>query len=120
MKQRLVAFIRDHSFDARLARGESEDFIEAARTMFDPAALTIGFARRVAGYKRWDLLLSDQDRLLQLFSDRERPIQFVFAGKAHPQDQGAKQILQELLKWQRDASMRQHVAFFEDYDQEVA
>ena len=120
LKQRLVAFIRDHSFDARLARGESEDFIEAARTMFDPAALTIGFARRVAGYKRWDLLLSDPERLTTLINDPERPIQFVFAGKAHPQDQNAKAVLQRLITWQRDSSVRHGIAFIEDYDQEVA
>ena len=120
LKQRLVAFIRDHSFDARLARGESEDFIEAARTMFDPAALTIGFARRVAGYKRWDLLLSDPERLTTLINDPERAIQFVFAGKAHPQDQNAKAVLQRLITWQRDSSVRHGIAFIEDYDQEVA
>ncbi len=120
LKQQLVAFIRDHAFDSRLARGESEDHIEAARTMFDPNTLTIGFARRVAGYKRWDLLLSDPEHLTKLINDSERPIQFVFAGKAHPQDQGAKQVLQKLLDWQRDPSVRQRVAFIEDYDQETA
>ena len=120
LKQRLVAFVRDHSFDARLARGESEDFIEAARTMFDPDILTIGFARRVAGYKRWNLLLSEPDRMTRLTNDPERPIQFVFAGKAHPQDQEAKLILQRLIEWQRDPSIRQRVAFIEDYDQEIA
>lgn len=120
LKRRLVAFIRDHSFDARLARGESEDYIEAARTMFDPAALTIGFARRVAGYKRWDLLLSDPERLTKLINDRERPIQFVFAGKAHPQDENAKAVLQRLINWQRDSSVRHGIAFIEDYDQEIA
>jgi starch phosphorylase len=120
LKQRLVAFVRDHCFDRRLARGDSEEHIEAARTMFDPDILTIGFARRVAGYKRWDLLLSDPGRLEQLINDSERPIQFVFAGKAHPQDQGAKSILQRLIDWQRDPAIRQRVAFIEDYDQEVA
>jgi glycogen phosphorylase len=120
LKQRLVAFVRDRSFDARLARGESEDFIEAARTMFDPDILTIGFARRVAGYKRWNLLLSEPDRITRLTNDPERPIQFVFAGKAHPQDQEAKLILQRLIEWQRDPSIRQRVAFIEDYDQEIA
>jgi len=120
LKQRLVAFIRDRCFDARLARGESDEHIEAARTMFDPSVLTIGFARRIAGYKRWDLLLSDEERLTQLLNDAERPIQFVFAGKAHPHDQGAKLVLQKLLKWQRDPAVRQRVAFIEDYDQEVA
>ncbi len=120
LKQRLVAFVRDHSFDARLARGESEDFIEAARTMFDPDILTVGFARRVAGYKRWNLLLGEPDRITRLTNDPERPIQFVFAGKAHPQDQEAKLILQRLIEWQRDPSIRQRVAFIEDYDQEIA
>jgi glycogen phosphorylase len=120
LKQHLVAFVRDISFDARLARGDNEDHIEAARTMFDPDILTIGFARRVAGYKRWDLLLSNRKRLEELINDPERPIQFVFAGKAHPQDQGAKLILQKLIDWQRELSVRQRVAFIEDYDQEIA
>src|SRR5207253_7340578 len=120
LKQRLVAYVRDHSFDARLARGESEDYIEAARTMFDPQVLTIGFARRVAGYKRWDLLLSDPESLTGLINDRQRPIQFVFAGKAHPQDEEAKRALQKLIEWQRDSSVRYRVAFIEDYDQETA
>ena len=120
LKQRLVAFVRDRCFDARLARGESDDYIESARTMFHPDVLTIGFARRIAGYKRWDLLLSDEKLLTKLLTDSDRPVQFVFAGKAHPHDQGAKLILQKLLKWQRNPSVRQHVAFIEDYDQEVA
>jgi starch phosphorylase len=120
LKQRLVAFVRDHSFDARLARGESEDYIESARTMFDAGVLTIGFARRVAGYKRWDLLLSDPKQLMALINDPERPIQFVFAGKAHPQDQEAKRVLQRLIEWQRDSLVRGRVAFVEDYDQETA
>lgn len=120
LKQRLVAFVRDHSFDARLARGESEDYIESARTMFDPKVLTIGFARRVAGYKRWDLLLSDPELLTNLINDSERPVQFVFAGKAHPHDQEAKRVLQKLIDWQRDSLVRSRVAFIEDYDQETA
>jgi starch phosphorylase len=120
LKQRLVAFVRDISFDARLARGESEEHIEAARTMFDPEILTIGFARRVAGYKRWDLILSDREMLAKLINDPDRPVQFVFSGKAHPQDQGAKRVLQEMIDWQRDPSVRQRVAFIEDYDQEIA
>lgn len=120
LKQRMVAYVRDHSFDARLARGDSEDYIEAARTMFDPQVLTIGFARRVAGYKRWDLLLSDPENLTRLMNDEQRPIQFLFAGKAHPQDQDAKRVLQRLIEWQRDSAVRDRVAFIEDYDQETA
>lgn len=120
LKRRLVEFVRDHSFETRLARGDSEDYIESARKMLDPAALTIGFARRVAGYKRWDLLQSHQKQLTDLVNDPERPVQFVFAGKAHPQDESAKAILQQLIQWQRGPSLRHRIAFIEDYDQEVA
>jgi glycogen phosphorylase len=119
-KQRLVAFIRHRSFHARLSRNESMEYTESARTMFDPEALVIGFARRVAGYKRWSLLLADQNRLLRLINDTDRPVQFVFAGKAHPQDQGAKFILQQLTLWKYDPLVRHRAVFLQDYDQEIA
>ena len=90
----------------RIAAGERADYIEAASTMFDPSALTIGFARRVAGYKRWNLLLTDQQRLLRLINNEERPVQFVFAGKAHPQDEGSKLVLQQLAQWKYDPAVQ--------------
>ena len=120
LKERLVAFIRYRSLQSRIAAGERADYIDAANTMFDPAALTIGFARRVAGYKRWNLLLADQARLARLINDEERPVQFVFAGKAHPQDEGSKLVLQQLAQWKYDPSVRQRAVFLEDYDQEIA
>jgi len=120
LKERLVAFLRARSLQSRQAAGEKADYIQAANTMFNPSALTIGFARRVAGYKRWNLLLSDADRLLRLISDRDRPIQFVFAGKAHPQDEGSKRVLQQLAQWKYDPRVRQSAVFLEDYDQEIA
>lgn len=120
LKERLVAFIRHRSLQSRIAAGERPDYIEAANTMFDPAALTIGFARRVAGYKRWNLLLTDQARLARLINNEERPVQFVFAGKAHPQDEGSKLVLQQLAQWKYDPSVRQRAVFLEDYDQEIA
>lgn len=120
LKQRLVAFVRRRTFHARINRRESLDYTEAARKMFDPNALTIGFARRVAGYKRWSLLLTDQHRLLRLINNPERPVQFIFAGKAHPQDQGAKFILQQIAQWQYDPLVRQRAIFLQDYDQEIA
>jgi glycogen phosphorylase len=120
LKERLVAFIRHRSAQSRITAGERADYIEAANTMFDPAALTIGFARRVAGYKRWNLLLTDPQRLLRLINNEERPVQFVFAGKAHPQDEGSKLVLQQLAKWKYDPAVRQRVVFLEDYDQEIA
>jgi starch phosphorylase len=120
LKERLVAFIRHRSLQRRIAAGERADYIEAATTMFDPAALTIGFARRVAGYKRWNLIVTDPERLLRIISDAERPVQFVFAGKAHPQDEGSKLVLQQLAQWKYDPAVRQRAAFLEDYDQEIA
>jgi starch phosphorylase len=120
LKERLIAFIRHRSTQRRIAAGDRADYIEAASTMFDPAALTIGFARRVAGYKRWNLLLTDQQRLLRLINNEERPVQFVFAGKAHPQDEGSKLVLQQLAQWKYDPAVRQRAVFLEDYDQEIA
>jgi starch phosphorylase len=105
LKERLIAFIQ-----ARSAQ---------AATMFDPSALTIGFARRVAGYKRWALLLTDRQRLSQLMNNEERPVQFIFAGKAHPQDEGSKKVLQQLAQWKYDPAVGRAV-FLEDYDQEIA
>jgi len=120
LKQYLVAFIRHRSFRSRQVASEDAYYTEEARTIFDPAALTIGFARRVAGYKRWDLLLTDPERLLRLINDEKRPVQFVFAGKAHPQDEGSKRILQQLGRWKYDARVRQRAVFLQDYDQEIA
>ena len=88
--------------------------------LFSADVLTIGFARRVAAYKRWNLVLSDLDRLLKLVDDADRPVQFVFAGKAHPQDRTAKQILQELMSINHDSNWQNRAIFVEDYDQEVA
>jgi starch phosphorylase len=120
LKERLVAFVRYRTAQSRITAGEKADYIEAANTTFDPAALTIGFARRVAGYKRWNLILTDQQRLLRLINNAERPVQFVFAGKAHPQDEGSKLVLQQLAQWKYDPAVRQRAVFLEDYDQEIA
>jgi starch phosphorylase len=119
-KRRLIAFMRERLFHARLQQNEPRDYAEAALSMFDPEALTIGFARRVAAYKRWVLLLTDSQRLRRLIMDEERPVQFVFAGKAHPQDQGAKLILQQMALWKLDPEVMRRAVFLQDYDQEIA
>ena len=115
LKQRLVSFISYRLSQAKQLEG-SENLSEP----FDPKALTIGFARRVAGYKRWNLLLTDVARLARLMNNEVRPVQFVFAGKAHPQDEGSKRILQQLNQWQYGESARDRAVFLEDYDQEIA
>jgi glycogen phosphorylase len=120
LKERLVAFIRHRSFLARVNRAENVEYAETARNMFEPAALTIGFARRVAGYKRWNLLLKDPERLLRIMNGAGRPVQLVFAGKAHPQDQGAKLILQQLAHWERESGVDHRSVFLQNYDHEIA
>jgi starch phosphorylase len=120
LKEYLVAFVRQRSFDARLDRNESATYTQAARTMFNPEVLTIGLARRVAGYKRWTLLLADPGRLMRLIDNDDRPVQFIFAGKAHPQDREAKLILQQMAVWEYDPSVMQRAVFLQDYDQEIA
>jgi starch phosphorylase len=120
LKHRLFAFVRQRLYYARLQQGETAEYAMAAQGLFDPNALTIGFARRVAAYKRWDLMLENPERLRRLMQDAERPVQFVFAGKAHPQDQGAKLILQQLAHWKLDPQVMQRAVFLQDYDQEIA
>jgi starch phosphorylase len=116
LKQRLVAFIRQRSSLARASNVEDLDTSE----IFEPGALTIGFARRVAGYKRWNLLLKDEERLLKMITDADRPVQFVFAGKAHPQDQESKFILQQVAQWEGKASVSERYVILQNYDHEIA
>lgn len=119
-KELLVSFIRDRTH--RRFTGEDDTINEHKDTvnLLDPAFLTIGFARRIAGYKRWNLLMTDLDRLLKLVDNAERPVQFVFAGKAHPQDRKAKTILQDLLTINDNSNWQNRAVFIEDYDQEIA
>src|ERR1051325_10989445 len=119
-RRRLIAFVRERGFTLRLPQPEPRAYADAALEMFDPGALTIGFARRVAAYKRWGLILTDPGRLHRILLDADRPVQLVFAGKAHPQDQGAKLILQQVSQWKHDPDIMQRAVFLQDYDQEIA
>jgi starch phosphorylase len=87
---------------------------------FDPDALTIGFARRFATYKRADLVLSDPERLARLLADPERPLQIVLAGKAHPADEGGKALIQKVVQFSHDPRAHARVVFLEDYDMTLA
>lgn len=120
LKNLLVAFIRQRTLAKETGSHDTINEHADTRQLFDPNVLTIGFARRVAAYKRWNLLLSDLERLLKLVDDAERPVQFVFAGKAHPQDRVGKQILQQLMSINHDSHWQKRAVFIEDYDQEVA
>jgi starch phosphorylase len=120
LKQLLIAFVRKRlSVGDAGAENTINESVDTA-SLLSPDALTIGFARRVAAYKRWDLILTDVDRLLRIVDNAERPVQFVFAGKAHPQDQTAKNILQQLMSINHGSGWQHRAVFIEDYDQEVA
>ncbi|NLY00055.1 MAG: glycosyltransferase family 1 protein [Rhodopirellula sp.] len=116
LKNLLLAFVRRRVSRQCRRRGESDDAVEAARGMLDPNVLTIGFARRFATYKRADLVLRDLDRLDALVNDADRPIQIIFAGKAHPADQGGKELIQKIANLRFDPRYANRIAFVEDYD----
>jgi starch phosphorylase len=120
LRQELVQYVRAQSIRVRLARGEAADYVEAAARAFDPAALTIGFARRVATYKRLHLFTHRLDCGLRLLADDLRPIQVVIAGKAHPQDEEAKQALRAVLELRRGPHIGSRMAFLDDYDLHMA
>jgi starch phosphorylase len=115
----LVGFVRDRSVVDRLARGEVREYVQAADRAFDPGVLTIGFARRIATYKRLNLLVQDPDRSLRLLAG-ERPIQIVLAGKAHPSDDEAKHVLQTIFSLKSAPHVGARVIFLSDYDIGVA
>ncbi|HTN81125.1 MAG TPA: alpha-glucan family phosphorylase [Acidimicrobiales bacterium] len=115
----LIERSRLQAVQDRLRRGEDISYVEAAAHGFDPDRLTIGFARRLATYKRLYLLSLRPDRALGLLGG-DRPVQFVFAGKAHPLDDGAKAIVRDLFQLKRAPEVADRVAFLEDYDLSVA
>ena len=120
LRARLVREARERSVADRLSRGEPPDYVEAALRVFDPEALTIGFARRVATYKRLHLLTQHADRGLRLLANAERPIQLVIAGKAHPADEEAKEALRRVFELRRAPNVASRVVFLEDYDLTLA
>ncbi len=119
-RQRLVADVRRRMATAWRARGASEGQLGWITRAFDPEVLTIGFARRVPSYKRLTLLLKDRERLSRLLLDPERPIQLVIAGKAHPADEGGKEMIAEFARFAADPKVRHRIAFLPDYDMAMA
>jgi starch phosphorylase len=120
LKSRLLEFVRRRVSRQSRRRNEDPAIIEAARSVLDPNALTIGFARRFATYKRADLFLASIDRLTDLIDDANRPVQFVFAGKAHPADEPGKKLIQKIANLRHDPRFAGRVVFIEDYDINVA
>jgi starch phosphorylase len=116
LKENLIAYVRDWTKRARQRRGEGQESIAASENLLESHALTIGFARRFSPYKRGDLILHDPQRASQIFSNAERPVQIIFAGKAHPANDESKRIMQRLIEWSRDPNLERRVVFIEDYD----
>src|SRR6266536_543503 len=119
-RRRLVEDVRRRLAVAWRARGASEGQLGWITRAFDPDVLTIGFARRVPSYKRLTLLLKDPERLTRLLLDPERPIQLVIAGKAHPADEGGKELIAEFARFASDPRVRHRIAFLPDYDMAMA
>jgi starch phosphorylase len=119
-RERLVAWTRRTLRTQLHKRGAAYDDVAQADEVLDPEALTIGFARRFATYKRGALLLRDADRLKRLLEDSKRPVQLIFAGKAHPADQEGKELIRKIISFARDQGVRRRIVFIENYDINVA
>jgi len=119
-KRRLIAFIRDRQTASAFRRKAAATELRYSAEVLDPHALTIGFARRFATYKRATLLFRDVDRLKKILCHRERPVQIIIAGKAHPKDQPGKSFIREIVQLSRDPDLWKHIVFVEDYDMKVA
>jgi glycogen phosphorylase len=112
----LVNYARKRLSHDLQASGAPPEDVEAAKNLFNPDALTLGFARRFATYKRPNLLLHDPDRLLRILTNPDRPVQLMIAGKAHPADQPGQALIQEWMRFIRSPEVRTHAMFLSDYD----
>ncbi|MEP6960812.1 MAG: alpha-glucan family phosphorylase [Acidobacteriota bacterium] len=116
LKARLIEFVRRRAKAQANRRGEPQEQIQHLNRVLSPDALTIGFARRFATYKRANLILKDMERLATMVNDPKRPVQFVFAGKAHPHDEPGKRVLQEIAQLMQSSQFADKFVFVEDYD----
>ena len=120
LKGELIEYARKRLARQRLRVGEGHSAIAATRDVLSPNALTLGFARRFATYKRATLIFRDPERLARLLNDPERPVQIVFAGKAHPADQPGQDFIRQVYEYSRDPRFAGKVVFLEDYDIDMA
>jgi starch phosphorylase len=120
LKTRLIDFIREDARRRWREQWKEPGHLVAAGVLLNPDALTIGFARRFATYKRADLLLRDPERLQRILTDPRRPVQVIFAGKAHPADEPAKHLLQRVYRVARDPAYEGRITFLEDYEMHLA
>ena len=116
LKARLLEFVRRRAVEQAEHRDESPEELRRLSRILSPDVLTIGFARRFATYKRANLILGDMERLASMVNDANRPVQFVFAGKAHPMDEPGKRVLQQIAELTRGTKVGERFVFVEDYD----
>ena len=119
-RERLIVFARNRLKAQIQRRGSYHTELNWAEEVLDPEALTVGFARRFAGYKRGNLLLKDPKRFVKLLSAPKRPVQIVFSGKAHPRDTEGKEIIRQIIHFAAQYDVRRRIVFLEDYDINVA
>jgi starch phosphorylase len=115
-RRSFISYMRRRLTRQFIAAGLHADDVDRSRRLFDPDALTMGFARRFATYKRPNLLLHDPQRFLRLLTDQDRPVQLIIAGKAHPADEPGKAMIREWIRFIRGTPARNHVIFLSDYD----
>jgi len=119
LRERLVAFCRRRLKLQLIARGAPPAEIDAADEILDPEALTLGFARRFATYKRATLLMRDLERLTKILTDADRPVQLIVAGKAHPKDEAGKELIKRIVQVAKRPNLRTRLVFLEDYDMSI-
>ena len=119
-RERLVAFARRRLREQLEKRGAQSAELNLVEDILNPEALTIGFARRFATYKRATLLFQDPDRLMEILNNKKYPVQIIFAGKAHPKDDPGKKLIKKIIHYTKQDVFRQHIVFLENYDIEVA
>ncbi len=119
-RERLVSFVRRKLKKDLIEKGAQKTEIDQADEVLHPEALTIGFSRRFATYKRSTLIFRDLKRLSKILTDKERPVQIIFAGKAHPRDDAGKDLIRQIIHISRQPELRRHIVFIENYDINVA
>lgn len=119
-KYKLINFCREKIKDKWIYLGADKEKLKETESILNPDALTIGFARRFATYKRGDLIFRDLDRLKRIVNNSSMPVQFIFSGKAHPKDEGGKNLISELISFTRDEDLLHKIVFLDNYDLNVA
>jgi len=119
-KERMIEFIRERVAQQYMRHGEGPQRVNAAAQLLNPNALTIGFARRFATYKRATLIFRDEERLLRMLNDPERPVQLIFSGKAHPADEPGKGLIQHIYQLSQRPEFWGKILFVENYDMNIA